>query len=169
LFCVKLQKINTLAFNSNLVGIVYLQMPKKALLVYSIICVAVILLLDVGKFSVYAGLLKLEIYLAIAGLSFMSLGIYMGVQWISSESKSINNFDINFNHNSSNLSPRELDVLELMAGGLTNQEIADQLFISLPTVKTHTSNIYQKLNVKRRTQAIQVGIQSGLIQSHTKD
>ena len=53
------------------------------------------------------------------------------------------------------LSEREFEVLQLMAEGLSNQDIADQLCISLNTVKTHTSHIYQKLEVKRRTQAIQ--------------
>jgi two-component system, NarL family, response regulator LiaR len=54
-----------------------------------------------------------------------------------------------------NLSQRELEVLQLMADGLSNQQIADALFISLNTVKTHTSNVFSKLDVQRRTQAIQ--------------
>lgn len=53
-----------------------------------------------------------------------------------------------------NLSKRELDVLTLMAGGLSNQEIASRLFVSLNTVKTHTSNLFEKMDVKRRTQAV---------------
>ena len=52
------------------------------------------------------------------------------------------------------ISVRELEVLELMAKGLSNQEIANKLFVSLHTVKTHSANLYSKLNVKRRTQAI---------------
>ncbi|HOZ86195.1 MAG TPA: LuxR C-terminal-related transcriptional regulator [Bacteroidia bacterium] len=51
------------------------------------------------------------------------------------------------------ISKRELDVLTLMASGLSNEEIATKLFVSLNTVKTHSSNIYLKLDVKRRTQA----------------
>jgi ATP/maltotriose-dependent transcriptional regulator MalT len=54
------------------------------------------------------------------------------------------------------LSKRELDVLELMSQGLSNQEIADKLFVSLNTVKTHASNIFMKLDVKRRTAAIEM-------------
>lgn len=53
------------------------------------------------------------------------------------------------------ISKRELDVLQLMATGLSNEEIAEQLFISLNTVKTHSSNIFLKLEVKRRTQAVE--------------
>lgn len=53
------------------------------------------------------------------------------------------------------LSKRELDVLRLMAQGFSNQEIAGQLFVSLSTVKTHNQNLFVKLDVKRRTQAIE--------------
>jgi LuxR family maltose regulon positive regulatory protein len=52
------------------------------------------------------------------------------------------------------LSERELDVLRLIAEGLTNQEIADRLVLSLRTVKWHAGNIYGKLGVKNRTQAV---------------
>jgi LuxR family maltose regulon positive regulatory protein len=52
------------------------------------------------------------------------------------------------------LSARELEVLELISGGLTNREIASRLFISLNTVKAHTRNIYGKLGVHNRTQAV---------------
>jgi LuxR family maltose regulon positive regulatory protein len=52
------------------------------------------------------------------------------------------------------LSERELDVLQLIAEGLTNREIAARLFLSLNTVKVHTRNMYGKLNVHSRTQAI---------------
>jgi two-component system, NarL family, response regulator LiaR len=53
------------------------------------------------------------------------------------------------------ISKRELDVLQLMATGLSNEEIAGKLFIGLNTVKTHSSNIFLKLDVKRRTQAVE--------------
>lgn len=53
------------------------------------------------------------------------------------------------------ISPRELEVLELMADGLSNAEIAEKLFVSLNTVKTHSSKIFEKLDVKRRTQAVE--------------
>lgn len=53
------------------------------------------------------------------------------------------------------ISQREMEVLRLMAAGATNQEIADGLFVSLNTIKTHTSRLFEKLDVKRRTQAIE--------------
>lgn len=52
------------------------------------------------------------------------------------------------------ISKREWEVLALMAKGHSNQEIADQLFVSLNTVKTHSSRIFEKLEASRRTQAI---------------
>jgi len=61
------------------------------------------------------------------------------------------------------LSKRELEVLQLMAEGLSNGEIADRLFVSLNTIKTHTSRLFEKMDVKRRTQAIEKGKRLNLI------
>jgi len=61
------------------------------------------------------------------------------------------------------VSNRELEVLQLMAKGLSNQEIAEQLYVSQNTIKTHSSNLFLKLDVKRRTQAVERGRQLGLI------
>jgi len=57
--------------------------------------------------------------------------------------------------NNLKISKRELEVLALIAAGKSNQEIAAQLFVSLSTIKTHVANLFEKLNVKRRTQAIE--------------
>jgi LuxR family maltose regulon positive regulatory protein len=61
------------------------------------------------------------------------------------------------------LTPRELEVLELLAEGLTNPEIAQRLVISLPTVKSHTRNLYQKLDVHRRREAVAQAQTLGLL------
>jgi ATP/maltotriose-dependent transcriptional regulator MalT len=61
------------------------------------------------------------------------------------------------------LSKRELEILELTAKGLSNQEIADRLFLSLNTIKTHLSNMFIKLDVQRRTQALEKARRLGLI------
>lgn len=53
------------------------------------------------------------------------------------------------------ITKRELEVLILIAAGKSNQEIADQLYVSLATIKTHTANLFEKLEAKRRTQAIE--------------
>jgi NarL family two-component system response regulator LiaR len=52
------------------------------------------------------------------------------------------------------LSKRELEVLQLMAEGLSNHEIASRLFVSLNTIKTHSSRVFEKMEVQRRTQAV---------------
>ena len=61
------------------------------------------------------------------------------------------------------LSKRELQVLQLIAEGLSNQEIAARLFVSLNTIKTHSGRIFEKLDVKRRTQAIEKAKRLNLI------
>ena len=61
------------------------------------------------------------------------------------------------------LSPREMEVLERMARGMSNQEIADELFLSLATVKTHSARLFEKLDARRRTQAVERARQLGLI------
>ena len=61
------------------------------------------------------------------------------------------------------LTPRELEILELIAQGLSNREIAERLFVSENTVKTHSSRLFVKLGAKRRTQAVQLGKQHALI------
>jgi ATP/maltotriose-dependent transcriptional regulator MalT len=58
---------------------------------------------------------------------------------------------------------RELEILNLIAGGLSNREIAEKLFVSEHTVKSHSSHLFDKLGAKRRTQAVQVGKEMGLI------
>lgn len=58
---------------------------------------------------------------------------------------------------------RELEILGLIARGLSNREIADSLFVSENTVKTHSSRLFEKLSAKRRTQAVQIGKDLGLI------
>ena len=61
------------------------------------------------------------------------------------------------------LTPRELETLQLIAEGLSTKEMAERLFVSENTVKTHCSRVFDKLGVNRRTQAVQVGKQLGLV------
>jgi len=65
--------------------------------------------------------------------------------------------------NSQTLTPREIEVLQMLTPGLSNKAIAQQLNISDHTVKFHVSSIFQKLNVSTRTEAVAVGVRSGLI------
>jgi DNA-binding CsgD family transcriptional regulator len=61
------------------------------------------------------------------------------------------------------ITPREIEILELIALGLSNREIAEKLFVSENTVKTHSSRVFDKLGAKRRTQAVQFGKEFGLL------
>jgi len=61
------------------------------------------------------------------------------------------------------LTRRELDVLEALANGLSNSEIASRLFLAEQTVKYHLSNIYKKLGAKNRTEAVRMAVRQGLV------
>jgi DNA-binding CsgD family transcriptional regulator len=61
------------------------------------------------------------------------------------------------------ITPRELEVLQLIAEGLSNKEMAERLFVSENTIKTHTSRVFDKLGASRRTQAVQLAKSQGLI------
>ena len=61
------------------------------------------------------------------------------------------------------ITPREHEILTLIAAGLSNREIAEKLFVSENTVKTHSSRLFDKLNARRRTEAVRIAKQSGLI------
>jgi DNA-binding CsgD family transcriptional regulator len=61
------------------------------------------------------------------------------------------------------ITPRELEILELIAAGLSTREIAERVFVSENTVKTHSSRVFDKLGARRRTQAVQLGKELRLI------
>ena len=61
------------------------------------------------------------------------------------------------------ITKRELEILQLMADGLSNREIAEKLFVTENTVKTHSSRLFEKLDARRRTQAVQRGKAAGLL------
>jgi two-component system, NarL family, response regulator LiaR len=110
---------------------------------------------------------SVEIYMGVIALLFTGLGIWLAVKLTRPKVEKVieekivyikNNTDFTINGvalEQSGISKRELEVLQLMAEGCSNQEIADKLFVSLSTVKTHTSNLFEKLDVRRRTQAIE--------------
>lgn len=107
-----------------------------------------------------------EIYIGAIALLFTVFGIWLAnkittpkVETIIVEKEiMVNETSFILNETTLNnlkISKRELEVLTLIASGKSNQEIAAQLFVSLSTIKTHTANLFEKLNVKRRTQAIE--------------
>lgn len=109
---------------------------------------------------------SLDIYIGIIALFFTVLGIWISAQLFrqgkgtvaAKKEVYLSSFDV-FTENQEalgqfNLTKRELEVLGLLAQGHSNAEIAAQLFLSLSTVKTHVSNLYVKMDVSRRAQAI---------------
>lgn len=116
----------------------------------------------------------LEVYIGAIALIFTGLGIWLAVKLTKPKVQTvvvekevyINREEFTLNETAVNelgLSKRELEVLDLMAEGCSNQEIASRLFLSISTVKTHSSNLFFKLDVKRRTQAIEKAKKLSLI------
>jgi DNA-binding CsgD family transcriptional regulator len=108
-----------------------------------------------------------EIYGGLIALLFTGLGIWAGLKLTKKKPVAIVTqpppvFDEN-KVKEWGISKREYEVLALMAEGLTNQEIADKLFVSLNTVKTHTTRLFEKLEVSSRTKAIYKAKEAGLI------
>lgn len=142
---------------------------KKTVLWYSLAAAALILLLKLLEYQLYVHVLSLEFYLAVIAVLCTALGIWAGIRLTHRHNvQNVPAPAVPFRHDDkafeeSGLSKRELEVLELMARGLSNQEIADALFVSLNTVKTHAANLFVKLDVRRRTQAIERGKTLGLI------
>jgi DNA-binding CsgD family transcriptional regulator len=116
-----------------------------------------------------------EIYIGAIALIFTGLGIWLALKLTKPKTTTViiekeiyitADKDFVFNEKEFNrleISKRELEVLQLMAKGLSNQEIAEQLFVSLNTIKTHVSKLFEKLDAKRRTQAIEKAKQLSII------
>ena len=140
--------------------------------------IAMAILLLVLRFLEYKFIIlqnELGVYIGSIALFFTVLGIWASNKLTAPKVKTVivekeifvqKRVDFTINEeelNNRKISKRELEVLELMANGLSNQEIASRLFVSLNTIKTHSSNLFQKLEVKRRTQAIETGKKIGII------
>lgn len=138
---------------------------KKTIFLYGLALALLVLLMRMIEYRFLVRDLTLEFYIGIVAIFFTALGIWVGLKFTRKKVVMINP-DFHFNDKEQtkrNISKRELEVLELMAQGLANQEIADKLFVSLNTVKTHSSNLFSKLEVSRRTQAIQKAKELNLI------
>jgi len=116
-----------------------------------------------------------EIYIGFIALIFTALGIWLAlklskpkIETVVVEKEVYITRNANFVLDKSlvsqlELSKRELEILGLLAQGLSNQEIAEKLFVSLSTVKTHIQNLFEKLDVKRRMQAVEKAKRLNLI------
>ena len=116
---------------------------------------------------------SIEIYGGLIALLFAALGIWLGLKITKKKEVLIvkevpvpapATFSLNEQRlKDLGITPRELEILELIAQGLSNREIADKLFVSENTVKTHSSRLFDKLSARRRTQAVQIAKGMGLI------
>jgi DNA-binding CsgD family transcriptional regulator len=116
---------------------------------------------------------SIEIYGGLTAATFSAFGIWLGLrltrkQIVLKEVHVLVPAGTPFAVNSKKreeleITPRELEILELMAKGMSNREIAENLFVSENTVKTHSSRVFDKLGARRRTQAVQLGKEFGLI------
>lgn len=133
------------------------------------------LLIALLKFIDYRFLVishSIEIYGALIAALFASVGIWFGLK-LTKEKVVVKHVEVPvpagpfvFNRSKADeltLTPREIEVLGLMAEGLSNKQMAERLFVSENTIKTHCSRVFDKLGAGRRTQAVQIGKQHGLI------
>ena len=130
---------------------------KTSIFVSGLLLASLVVILKFFEYRYFTRDLSLEIYIGVVATLFTILGIWVGLKIINKKKNIPANSEFIVNQDAIKtlkISKREYEVLELISQGFSNQEIADKLFISLPTVKTHSSNIFEKLDVQRRTQAI---------------
>jgi DNA-binding CsgD family transcriptional regulator len=144
-----------------------LSAKHKEILIYGISMAVVLLLLKWAETHFIVFNYRLEIFVGLIAIIFTVLGVWLAMKLVKPKVETriiekevyiettspveINQKEIE----KLGISKRELDVLNLMANGFSNEEIAAKLFVSLNTIKTHSSNIFLKLDVKRRTQAVE--------------
>jgi DNA-binding CsgD family transcriptional regulator len=138
---------------------------RKTILIYGVALAALTGILKFIEYRFFVRDLSLEFYLGLVAILFAGLGVWAGLR-LTRRKVVIANPDFKLNEpelQRLGISKREYEVLELMAQGLSNQEIADKLFVSLNTVKTHSSNLFMKLDARRRTQAVRRAKEFGLL------
>lgn len=139
----------------------------KELIGYAVMMAVLMLLLRWFEFRFMVLEHQVELYIGIIAVFFLLFGIWVSNKITKPKGKTIivekeiritsnDHFVLNEGElQLRKISKRELEVLTLMAEGLSNNEIAEKLFVSLNTVKTHSAKLFEKLEVKRRTQAIE--------------
>jgi DNA-binding CsgD family transcriptional regulator len=151
---------------------------KRHILIYGLLGGVLIAVLKLSEYRFLVIEHSFEIYAGLVAAIFAALGIWLGIrltrpqpavviQQVAAEPSAILAPAPAFTLNESKredlgITPRELEILVLMAEGLSNREIATRLFVSENTVKTHSSRVFDKLGARRRTQAVQFGKQFGL-------
>lgn len=148
-------------------------------LIYGVTGGALIVFLKLIEYRFLVVEHSLEIYGGLIALLFAALGIWLGLKLTRKEEVVLfkevvkevpvrldlsEPFIVNEEQlKQFGITKRELEILELIAQGMSNREIAEKLFVSENTVKTHSSRLFDKLGAKRRTQAVQIAKERGLI------
>jgi len=134
---------------------------RRTIVIYGIAMAALLALLKLIEYQYFVRNIPLEFYIGLVAVMFTALGIWAGLRLTRPKIIEISVPEISdpFEIDEANLkklgiSKREYEVLELLSHGLSNLEIAEKLFISNSTVKTHVSNVLAKLDASRRTQAV---------------
>src|SRR6266404_6891425 len=133
---------------------------KKHILIYGLCGGVLIVLLKLVEYRFLVIEHSIEIYGGLVALLFAVLGIWLGLKFTKSKETVVvkevllpapHSFTLNeVKLRELGITRRELEILELMARGLSNREIAEKLFVSANTVKTHSSRLFDKLSAKRR-------------------
>ena len=137
---------------------------RPIIIAFGLLILCLLILFKIGEVNFTTGNVRLEVIVAVVAFIFFFIGLYFNNQAQKKISTGITETHPDSYRDPSQidydqikkvgLTQREHDVLVKMADGLSNQEIAEQLFLSESTVKTHVSNILFKLDAKRRTQAV---------------
>ena len=137
---------------------------NKEIILYGISLAILFLVLRFLEFRFLIISHRFELYAGCIGILFTLLGIGLAKKLSSPKvetvivERTLHGLDFIPNEQEiteRKISRRELEVLQLMAEGRSNKEIADALFVSLSTIKSHSSNLFEKLEAKRRTQAVE--------------
>lgn len=143
----------------------------RDILLYGACCGILITVLRLTEYRFLVVEHSLEIYGGLIAAMFSALGIWLGLSLTRKKPARIQPLPVGTGSFAVDakqvaelgITPRELEILGLIAEGLSNREIADRLFVSENTVKTHSSRLFDKLGARRRTQAVQRGKQARLI------
>jgi two-component system, NarL family, response regulator LiaR len=146
---------------------------RKHILLFGLLCGVLIAVLQLIEYRWLVLDHSVEIYGALVAAIFATVGIWLGLKLTRpTETVVVREVMVaapsNFVRDqgkvdSLGITPRELEILELIAEGLSNKEIADRVHVSENTVKTHSSRVFDKLGARRRTQAVQLGKELRLI------
>jgi DNA-binding CsgD family transcriptional regulator len=155
---------------------------KRHVLIFGLVGGALVCLLRLIEYRFLILEHSFEIYGGLIALTFAVLGIWLGVRVTARRREVIvREVQVPFEapvpvqaraepfvgnerkREELGITPRELEILGLVAQGLSNREIAGKLFVSENTVKTHCSRAFEKLGARRRTQAVQMGKEMGLL------